>query len=178
MKMDNTPNNVIRELGLQEKDFLQRGLILYEEACDLVTAQEDDSGRIHELIPDACHAWHLLKNAAKKQGHDIFIVSAFRSISRQAEIIRNKHLAGIGNDEIFAVSAPPGFSEHHTGRAIDISTPGYPVLEEEFEQSPAYHWLNKKAQDFGFFMSYPRGNQLGYLYEPWHWCYQGKVYGH
>jgi D-alanyl-D-alanine carboxypeptidase len=174
MKIDSTSNNVFQELGLQEEDFLQRGLVLYEEASGLIIAQEDENGRIHELVPEACQAWRLLKNAAKKQGHNLFIVSAFRSVSRQAEIIRDKHLAGIGNDEIFAVSAPPGFSEHHTGRAIDISTPGYPVLEEEFEQSEAFHWLLKNAQDFGFFMSYPRGNKLGYLYEPWHWCYDSE----
>ena len=178
MKNISTSNNIFQELGLQEEDFLQRGLVLYEEASGLMVAHEDENGRIHELVPEACQAWHLLKNAAKKQGHDIFIVSAFRSVSRQAEIIRAKHLAGIGNDEIFAVSAPPGFSEHHTGRAIDISTPGYPVLEEEFEQSEAFHWLLKNAPHFGFFMSYPRGNKLGYLYEPWHWCYDGENDAH
>lgn len=174
MKMEDAPSNVLRELGLLEEDFLQRGLMPYEEASDLVIAQEDKNGRIHELVPDACHAWHRLKMAAKKQGHDLFIVSAFRSVSRQAEIIRDKQRSGISNDAIFAVSAPPGFSEHHTGRAIDISTPGYAVLEEEFEHSPAFHWLEENAQHLGFSMSYPRGNKLGYLYEPWHWCYDGK----
>ena len=68
-------------------------------------------------------------------------------------------------------SAPPGCSEHHTGRAVDIGTPHCKVLDEEFEQTEAFDWLVRFAGKFGFRLSYPRGNSCGYAYEPWHWCF-------
>ncbi len=79
--------------------------------------------------------------------------------------------AGQNWEEIFRVSAPPGCSEHHTGRAVDIGTPHCKVLDEEFEQTEAFDWLVRFAGKFGFRLSYPRGNSCGYAYEPWHWCF-------
>ncbi|MEJ6701095.1 MAG: M15 family metallopeptidase [Akkermansiaceae bacterium] len=172
--MDVSPTTVFQELGLSEEFFEQRGLLRFEDADELDVVQTDENGRIHELVTNACEAWQAMKEAALIAGHEIFIVSAFRSASRQAEIVRAKHLSGIGNDEIFAVSAPPGYSEHHTGRAIDVSTPGYPVLEEEFERSEAFSWLEENAVSFGFSMTYPRDNKFGFIYEPWHWSYTGS----
>ena len=163
--------DVFKQLNLSENYFLQRGLQQYDEAKDLVVVHTDDDGRAHELVSSASEAWHAMKDAASDAGYHLFIVSAFRSVGRQAEIVQAKHLSGISNDEIFAVSAPPGYSEHHTGRAIDVSTPGYLSLEEEFENSPAFAWLQENAAQFGFSMTYPRGNKFGYLYEPWHWYY-------
>ena len=80
-------------------------------------------------------------------------------------------------EEVLTVCAPPGFSEHHTGRAVDLSTPGSPELEIEFDQTPAYAWLTKRAAEFGTYLSYPVGNPRGYHYEPWHWCFQDAQRG-
>ena len=88
----------------------------------------------------------------------------------QARLIRKKINAGQSIDDILAVVAAPGFSEHHTGRAVDIATPGSRPLTEEFENSPAFQWLNQRAAEFGFSMSYPPGNPSGFIYEPWHWA--------
>jgi D-alanyl-D-alanine carboxypeptidase len=75
--------------------------------------------------------------------------------------------------EILKVNAAPGFSEHHSGRAIDIGTPGQPPAEESFEHTAAYAWLDAHAEQFGFRLSYPRGNSHGISYEPWHWYWIG-----
>ncbi|WP_122221035.1 D-alanyl-D-alanine carboxypeptidase family protein [Pseudomonas syringae group genomosp. 3] len=75
-------------------------------------------------------------------------------------------------EEILTVSAPPFFSEHHTGCAVDIGTSGSAVLEREFESSLAYEWLTENARSFGFHMSYPIDNAAGYAYEPWHWRFK------
>jgi len=77
-------------------------------------------------------------------------------------------------EEILTVSAPPGFSEHHTGRAIDVSTPGCRALEVEFDQTAAFNWLNTHAAEFGYSLSYSTGNHCGYQYEPWHWCFYDR----
>lgn len=74
--------------------------------------------------------------------------------------------------QILEVSAAPGFSEHHTGRALDLTTPGGPVLEEPFEHTDAFAWLSESAGSFGFHLSYPRGNSHGIAYEPWHWAWK------
>ena len=79
---------------------------------------------------------------------------------------------GDSDEDIFKLSAPPGFSEHHTGKAIDLNTSGFPPLEEEFEKSDAFQWLSVNAKDFGFRLSYPRENRFGIAYEPWHWFYE------
>ena len=76
--------------------------------------------------------------------------------------------------EILEVSAAPGYSEHHSGRAIDLTAPGYAALEEEFENSPSFAWLRRNARRFGFALSYPRKNRHGIAYEPWHWCWHAE----
>ena len=131
-----------------------------------------DSGKSFQLHPDALKAWEKMKTQAISHGVQLRIVSAFRSVRRQAEIIDEKRKKGLSEKEIFKASAPPGFSEHHSGRAIDISTPGYPTLEEVFEDSEAFDWLLDNASDYGFRLSYPRDNAYGIAFEPWHWFYE------
>ena len=166
-----TENTLLRELGITPALLKLRGLRLCVEADTLQLAEVGEDGRVHHLIPEAAKAWQHLKRAAAVDGESLFIVSAFRSITRQADIIRNKLKAGSGIEEIITVCAPPGYSEHHTGRTVDLSTPGVPPLNTVFENTSAFVWLNKYANEFGFILSYPEGNIEGYQYEPWHWCY-------
>jgi D-alanyl-D-alanine carboxypeptidase len=73
---------------------------------------------------------------------------------------------------LLGVSAPPGYSEHHSGGAVDVTTEGVPPLELDFEDTPAFRWLSDHAHKFGFHLSFPRDNPCGYAYEPWHWCFR------
>lgn len=159
------------ELGISLDSITARGLPECEEATELEMVEVGDDGRQHFMVPAAAQAWRSLKAAAADENIQLFIVSAFRSIERQAELVRQKLATGQHIEEILAVCAPPGFSEHHTGRAVDLSTPGVPPLETEFEQTAAFAWLTQRAKDFGFHLSFPAGNAQGYLYEPWHWCF-------
>lgn len=159
------------ELGISMASVEARGLPECVEASELEIADVGGDGKEHFLVPAAAQAWRALKAAALAENVELFIVSAFRSIERQAELVRRKLATGQAIEEILAVCAPPGFSEHHTGRAIDLSTPGALLLEPEFEQTAAFAWLTLHANDFGFHLSFPAGNPQGYLYEPWHWCF-------
>lgn len=159
------------ELGISKSSIKALGLLEFEEATELELVGCDEDGKEHLLVPTAAQAWRLLKAAALAEGASLFIVSAFRSIERQAELVRRKLAAGQSIDQILAVCAPPGFSEHHTGRAVDVSSPGAPLLEPEFDQTPAFAWLTQHANDFSFYLSFPAGNPRGHLYEPWHWCF-------
>jgi D-alanyl-D-alanine carboxypeptidase len=161
------------ELGISIELIEARGLRECEEASNLEVAEVGDDGRSHLLIPAATEAWRNLKAAALRDGVSLFIVSAFRSVERQTEIVRRKLETGMPVEDIIAVCAPPGFSEHHTGRAVDLSTPGSRrVLEVEFDQTTAFTWLTEHATEYGYYLSYPVRNQWGYQYEPWHWCFK------
>jgi D-alanyl-D-alanine carboxypeptidase len=167
-------NSHLLALGISSELIASRGLQKCEEAKFLEIAETGIDGRDHLLIPVAAEAWRQLKRAAEEDGINLYIVSAFRSVDRQADIVRRKLETGVVIQDILAICAPPGFSEHHTGCAVDVSTVGSQALEVEFDQSLAYVWLTKRGAEFGFYLSYPVGNSLGYQYEPWHWCFKEK----
>ena len=162
-----------KQLGIPPDYATKHKLNLCEECEYTVPIGKDIFDRDQTMALPAARAWFEMKTAAASSGVELQAVSAFRSVDYQAGIIRKKLVAGQKMENILKVSAAPGYSEHHTGRAVDITTPGFPVLEEEFEQSGAFSWLLESAADFGFSMSYPRGNPHGVAYEPWHWAWNG-----
>jgi len=145
----------------------------FEEATELVDVGPNLVGRMQRLTPGTARRWADMVAAAGADGITLLIVSGFRSIEYQARLIQKKLDAGQTVSEILAVNAAPGHSEHHTGRAVDIATPGSRPLTEEFEGSDAFLWLGRHAGRFGFSMSYPRDNPGGFVYEPWHWARRG-----
>ena len=118
-----------------------------------------------------------MREEAKKDGIYLVFLSGYRSINLQKEIfyslksIRNQEAA-----ERARVSAPPGYSEHSTGFAIDIgdATQREKDFETEFENTDAFKWLLKNAAKFHFKLSFNKNNQ-NVDYEPWHWRYEGSI---
>jgi len=162
-----------RELGIPADYAARRGLPLHAnaEASTLVTVARKADGTPVPLIAPAAAAWTNLHGAAARDGLVLTAISGYRSVGHQADLIRRKLTAGQSIHTILVVMAAPGFSEHHTGRALDLGTPDYPDLEEAFADSPAFAWLGRRAADFGFRLSFPPGNPSGFIYEPWHWCW-------
>jgi len=118
-----------------------------------------------------------MREEAKKDGIYLVFLSGFRSINLQNDIfyslksIRNQEAA-----ERARVSAPPGYSEHSTGFAIDIgdATQRETDFETDFENTDAFRWLIKNAAKFHFKLSFNKDNK--YIdYEPWHWRYEGSI---
>ncbi|MBT8102663.1 MAG: M15 family metallopeptidase [Gammaproteobacteria bacterium] len=161
-----------QELGIPEDYGLDGRKPVFEEAADLVEVGPNLVGRMQQLEPRTAAKWTEMVAAAAADGITLLIVSGFRDIDYQARLIRKKINAGQIVSDILEVNAAPGFSEHHTGRAIDIATPGSRPLTEEFEDSDAFRWLLQNAARFGFSMTYPRQNAQGFIYEPWHWARQ------
>ena len=161
-------------LGVPRDYGRTRSLRRVPEPRRLVAIGNDTQGRPQLLAPSAARAWTRMVAAATHDGVVLQVVSAYRSTEYQLGILRRKLERGQTIEEILRVSAAPGYSEHHSGRALDITTPGFAVLEEEFEQSPAFAWLGANAARFGFRLSYPRGNRHGIAFEPWHWCWHEK----
>ena len=141
----------------------------FEESAELEQVEPNIVGTMQQLAPATAAAWRRMKRKAAEGGVQLLLVSGFRSMRHQADLIRRKLAAGQSIDDILAVNAAPGYSEHHTGHAVDIATPGTRPLTAEFEQSAAFRWLQDNGEDFGFHMPYDRGNRFGFEYEPWHW---------
>jgi len=144
----------------------------HEEATELVSVGLDVFGREQRLAPEAADAWMAMCEAAARDGARLLPISGFRSVARQREIVQGKLAKGLSWEEILRVSAYPGFSEHHTGRAVDVGSPeNARHLEECFERTSEFAWLVRRAEEFGFTLSYPRGGS-GVAYEPWHWLWR------
>lgn len=161
-------------LGVPRDHGRSRQLRRVREARSLQFIGPDTQGRPQWMASRAARAWARMRDAAARDETTLQVVSAFRSVEYQLGIIRRKLERGLSMDEILRVSAAPGFSEHHSGRAFDLTTPGFAALEEEFENSAAFTWLRANASTFGFRISYPRGNPHGISYEPWHWCWHAR----
>ena len=161
--------SLLAELGIPAGYGKAPPLPLYAEAGSLVDVGPNIVGRLQTLAPVAASSWTAMQSAAAADGVSLMLVSGFRSFEYQAELIRRKLESGQLIDDILQVNVAPGYSQHHTGRAVDIATPGSKPLLEEFEQTAAFDWLQSNARRFAFVLSYPRNNPLGIAYEPWHW---------
>src|SRR6478735_6742755 len=166
----------LHELGLDEARYAdETGLELVAEPSTLAFAGLDRYQRPLWLRAEPAQAWRAMREAARADDVLLEAISGYRSHDYQLGIFRRKLARGQTVAEILRVNAAPGFSEHHGGLVLDISTPGEPAAEESFEATPAFEWLQARAGDFGFEMSYPRGNPHGIDYEPWHWRWAGDA---
>ena len=118
-----------------------------------------------------------MRDDAKKEGVYLVFLSGFRSIELQKEIFYSlKSIRSQVAMERARVSAPPGYSEHSTGFAIDIGDAlnRETDFEVEFETTSAYKWLERNAAKYHFKLSFDR-KQNSVDYEPWHWRYEGNI---
>ena len=159
----------LHALGLDDGYGERTGLPLVAEPDWLSLAGFDRYRRPLWLHVDAARAWHHLRTEALRDGIVLEAISGYRSHDYQLGIFERKRARGQSVGEILRVNAAPGYSEHHSGLALDIGTPGEPPAEESFERSDAFAWLGRNAAGHGFAMSYPRDNPHGIVYEPWHW---------
>ncbi len=130
------------------------------------------------LRPDAAEALLAMQREAAAAGVDLALLSAFRSRELQKDLFFEvKAERNQSAQERALVSAPPGFSEHSTGYAVDLGDGSRPGthLSDSFDATPAFRWLEANANRFHFQLSFPRGNVQGVSYEPWHWRFEGSA---
>ncbi len=115
---------------------------------------------------------------AAERGISLQLLSGYRSIDLQRDIFyENKSIRNQTAIERSRDSAPPGYSEHSTGYAIDVGDGNYPDthFELEFEQTPAFKFMKRFASKYHFVLSFPPNNKQGVTYEPWHWRFEGTI---
>jgi len=130
-----------------------------------------------KLQPDAQQSVNAMLTKAKTEGIQLGVISAFRTVEDQNHLYFDiKAERGQSAKTRAEVSAPPGYSEHHTGYAVDFIDEGRPEtqLNPTFETTPAFQWLEKNAAFFNFELSFPKDSDSGVSYEPWHWRYVGN----
>tara|TARA_A100001035_G_C27736834_1_gene479523 strand:+ start:236 stop:949 length:714 start_codon:yes stop_codon:yes gene_type:complete len=157
-------NNNHRLLGhLPYQETPKENLVIVEPNIEVHVDMRDDLLKMRE--------------EAKNDGIYLVFLSGFRSINLQNDIFyslksaRNQVAA-----ERARVSAPPGYSEHSTGLAIDIgdATRRDTDFQVEFENTDSFKWLKMNAAKYHFRLSFDKNNEH-IDYEPWHWRYEGSV---
>lgn len=161
--LDEIPNDLV---AVKNQKYTFRRKIHQIETQYLRKAVFEAYGKMNKSI---------LVNLGKK----LLVDSAYRSPTYQC--LTFLHYFKIYDFDFMATVrrvAIPGYSEHcsSTKPAIDVITEnGLPSDKKplNFARSAEYHWLKKNATKFGFEQSYPKNNQLGIMFEPWHWRYGG-----
>ncbi len=147
-----------------------------------LNGQEKSTGI--QYCPEASYGDYLIMMAQMRGdlGRELFIDSGYRSPGLQAY----NFLGYLAKNHDYSLrrtarlNALPGYSEHNApvNNAVDFvnadgingDNPGQ--TPEDFERLPEYQWLLEHAHGFNFHLSYPRDNQLGISFEPWHWHWE------
>lgn len=136
-------------------------------------------GGNYKLESKAAAAWQDMQAAASRDGVPLWIISAYRTLERQTELYQEKveeyknlgYNEGDAKIEAGKWVAVPGTSEHCLGYAADLCS-----LEENFENSDQFAWLQKHCAEYGFILRYPKDKVdiTKISYEPWHYRYVGS----
>ena len=157
-----------------EKDERILGHLPYKEALNESLIEIQPDILVHKEMYSSLLK---MKKDAERDGVYLVLLSGFRSIKLQNQIFYS--LKSIRNQEASErarVSAPPGYSEHSTGFAIDFGD-AYERstdFEQSFENTNAFKWLKKNAARYHFKLSFDK-KQSSVDYEPWHWRYEGSI---
>ncbi|MCI8284621.1 MAG: M15 family metallopeptidase [Firmicutes bacterium] len=139
---------------------------------------KDRSAQTRFMVSEAADHFHELVEAAKADGIDIVMTTAYRSYDFQTMLWNNNVASKGSEEEANKTSARPGESEHQTGLAVDLSTKeiNY-ALSNAFGSTEAGKWVEENAHKYGFILRYTeeKVDVTGYLYEPWHIRYVGTT---
>lgn len=140
---------------------------------DVVTMSNQYAYPNNSIRKDVYEAFKEMSKEAKEEGITLIVNSSYRTYEEQKELYDDySDKKGIEYADKYA--ARPDFSEHQTGLALDIFSPGYGM--KNFEESKAFAWLSENSWKYGFILRYPKDKDsiTGYAYEAWHYRYLGK----
>lgn len=111
----------------------------------------------------------------KDKAGTLLLNSGYRSYDTQVAV-HDRQVKRLGLKAGEALAARPGYSEHQTGLAADVSAAGQGcTIQVCFAKTKAGKWLAANAWQYGFILRYPDGQTAttGYQFEPWHFRYVG-----
>ena len=112
-------------------------------------------------------AFVAMASEAREAGVRLEVDSGFRSYRYQKQILERVLARGVAFEQAVQRIAPPGYSEHITGEAVDLVP-----STGSFGDTAAYEWLLKNAANYCFRETYPKSASGDYAWEPWHWRYE------
>ena len=112
-------------------------------------------------------AFAAMASAALEAGVHLEVNSGFRSYRYQRQLVQERLAKGLSFEDAVRWVAPPGYSEHITGQAVD-----FVPTNRSFARTAAYQWLRENADAFCFRETYPEEGPGGFSWEPWHWRYE------
>lgn len=124
------------------------------------------------------HFLDLKERIYDETGVLIALDSVYRSIPDQEELW-DYFNSIYGEDYCKEYLATPGYSEHHTGLAVDICLiKGDEVIIENDDmlaETEIFATIHAIMPEYGFILRYPPGKEdiTGYSYEPWHLRFVG-----
>lgn len=125
-----------------------------------------------KMRKEAADAFVKMRNDASRENLRIRAVSGYRTVSYQRGLY-NRYLSSDSQENVDRYSARPGYSEHHTGLAVDVfgSVDGL----RQFENTPEFPWVRDNCYKYGFIIRYFEETEdiTGYESEPWHLRYVG-----
>ena len=151
----------------------------WEEKVEIITVK-DAWGDDIKVEKQAYEKYLELKSALEQEQVYIELDSCYRSVAAQQELW-DRWTREKGIDYVRTYVAVPGYSEHHTGLALDIciKVNGELVYENEdmIAQREIFAKIHAKLADYGFILRYleNRDDITGYAYEPWHLRYVGST---
>lgn len=150
----------------------------WEEQIELVEA-ENIYGETFLLEKETFEHFVELRQAVLEKGLDIELESTYRTIEEQ-QTIWDEWTELLGKDYVEAYVAVPGYSEHHTGLAIDvcldIDGQRFNMNDQLLTMTEQFEIMNEELAENGFILRFPKEKEeiTGYHYEPWHIRYVGK----
>lgn len=170
---------VLDKLSKTDPELLQKYSKVYflnEHYMPEKLVEIDTDYLYSEDEPDFLHAkvmpfFEDMVEAAKDDGVNLWVVSAYRSFDEQAAL-KGQYLVTYGSGAN-TFSADQGYSEHQLGTTIDFTTNDLGGGLAGFGETEAYEWLLDNAYKYGFALSYPENNAY-YVFEPWHWRFVGR----
>lgn len=151
----------------------------YESKVQLINVQNSFGKKFQIEKVTYEHFVKLRDDLLQNDGIQIELDSIYRSVARQKEIVA-EFTEKYGDDYVKKYVAVPGFSEHHTGLAVDIClVVNGKIIDDNDEmiaQKEIFRKIHKKLADYGFILRYLPGKEdiTGYAYEPWHFRYVGE----
>lgn len=148
----------------------------YEEMIDLVTVR-NSFGKELQVERETYRHFLALREDLLQRGIQIELESAYRSVARQRELIEELRQTE-GDEYVEKYAAVPGYSEHHTGLALDITivSEGQAMYDVYGTWETPYQKMHRRLAEHGFILRYPPGKTAitGYDYESWHCRYVGR----